>query len=200
MRKRQSTAALSRASVSRGFNTLGLMSSYLQWMWVAIVCLPSVLKSDLLVVEAPVNGVATQESIANSLVDSLGPFQSIIGFIVIILTVIFIVYAIKRSSGVVTSSTEEALDSTTDYILPKITHGKKISKDKQKRLTLRIKFLIKCALSVLAFLVLPFTAFLPIRAIDMSFVIAVGLILLPWSIIWFSLARVFQIDPMKPHN
>ena len=200
MKQVQKTSAVSRTSISRGFNTLGLISTYVQWVWVVIVCTPSLLASNLLTRDTPTDGSATQESIANSLVESLGPFQAIVGIMIFVIACLFVGFAIKRSSGVMTESTEKVLDSTTDYIMPTITHGKKVSKNKQRQLSVRIKFLIKCSLSLLAFLVLPFTVLLPVRTIDMSLVITIGLILLPWSLIWFMLSHVTSLQAIKPRG
>lgn len=199
MHTSQNSRVITKSSLSCWFNIFGLVSVYTQWMWVVVVCLPSLLASDVLQNNTP-EGAATQQSIASDMVSRLGIFQAVVGVIIIVLTAVLAVYAIKRSPKIMHTATEKVIDSTTDYILPVVTHNKKVSKKKHLQLTLRIQFLIKMVVSLLAFIVLPFTALLPVRPIDMVMTLAIGLVLLPWSLIWFTLARVLRIEPTKIHD
>lgn len=134
----------------RGF---GYGSLILQWLWVLIVILPSVLKSgvlDQLLVKT------TGEPPVTTPHGEASPLVLIIGGVVTLIILGITVYVLVRLPITIARTGDTVTETVSRTIVPLVVHHKPISPAKQKRLASHIMFYFQIGLCLLPVVALPF--------------------------------------------
>lgn len=178
-----------RTSLARFLNTLGYIALYLQYIWVTVLALPWLLEIRTLPIASP--APEPQPSPASHQAANIDPTLAIIVSCVIAAAVVAIaIYAIYKTPKMATDAGEALTTRATQKLLPIATHHKKISKKARYTLSRRLQLGIKLALAAIGFL-LTFGTYLWPSALSPALSVTVGLILLPCTVLWFSLAFIF---------
>jgi len=184
-----------RQRIVNTIGAFGYLSLILQWTW-SLVTLgaPLVTSQSFQSMFLPHQSNAPVDRLAINVPEPLGVVFSIVAVIFAVGITIYAIYAVPRGIG---RSAHKATQTSAAMIIPHITHHRRISKKRQKRLVERITWTMKftVALVPLALLVIPTTANL---ALNHSVVAAVGIYLGIWSLGWFGsqylLTRIWNID------
>jgi len=179
---------MKRHTLIRGLNILGYMALYVQWMWLIMLFIPTIIDSGLLA--PPTDEAPTPVVVPPASGSGIEPLYIIGAIVLAVAAFALTVYAIMKSPGVVTDAGEKTTARIANAALPLFTHRKKLSKRRQFQLSLRLQYYLKLILSLLAFLLLFATSLID-SPLPLSVTVTIGLILLPWAMLWFTLAYVF---------
>ncbi len=173
----------------------GYIAGVLEWTWLAALCMPSLLSSDVL---KPMQQSApkTVEYVSHS--PSL--FDTILVAVVTMSFVALTAYIMWRLPRMLTKTASKALHVSTDFVIPKVVHKKRIAKKRLLVISTRTLWLLK-----LVFVALPplLTARLALADIPlqpmiiwtvMGFLAACACVL--FGLQWF-VASIFKLDYTK---
>ncbi len=170
------------------FNFFGYFAIYIQWMWVLALFVPMLAKSDVLK-PTPTQSAATASAL--QLPELPHALTLGLSILITILVIALVVYALMKGPGPAVESVDTATSKLADNIVPLVTHHKKISQKRRAVLNQRLVFIIKIASSFLAFLAL-FATYAISPSISYGVIFAIGFMLLPWPLVWFSLVYLLQ--------
>lgn len=141
--------------------SLAYMACLLQWFWAMVLYLPLIRQTNIMEL------FVTTPSEPRQIVATTPAEPSILMMIIVVLvTVILIgltIYALAKTPGAIRKAGNTATNTTAKkVVIPAITGKKHISKKKLSVLTLKIEFMIKLALVVVAFIISSFAYLSPI--------------------------------------
>lgn len=179
--KRKQRRKVILAAFGRGFGVLGYISCTLQWLWVGVVALPPLLKSGLL--DSLTKPKQVDHPILLTPSFETSPLTvAIIGFITLIMLAVTI-YILLRLPGAVAKTGETIVQTTTENVLPVLTHHQKLPAKKKRLLTRRVAFYIRLCALVLPFVI---TMLLPpIKSLPPDVVIFIASWLALFSMVFF---------------
>lgn len=177
------------------FGILGYLSVMLQWLWLTVLLLPSVLENQtvkdiFLPQEAPKQVVETAYQT---------PSFVLVALAVIITIVILVVTAIvlARLPATIARVGKKTTDRAAQSIVPAITHHKKLPAKKQRTLSIRVVKYLKFSIVLLPVLLLALGGAIPL-SLPNDIALFIGCSLAIGSLLWFSLeytlAHIKRID------
>ncbi len=176
---------------TRLYTFLGYTSLYFQWMWALAVFIPVFLNASTS--PEPSLPVVIQPSPNSTSIDVSGipaPLIIILSVVLTLFAIVLVVFALKRGPA----HTIRQLDTKTDVMATKLSPvflPAKASARRKRTLSRRLSLSMKLSFSLLGFLCL-LTSFVVDVPLERGVVFAVGFMLLPWPLVWFSLAYMFD--------
>ncbi len=195
MSKRRPFFAQTIANMS---GLLGYASVLLQLLWVMIVFLPGILKSDIfkdifLPQPAEVQPIHEQGALV-----SQSPLLVIGVGIVTIVMIMLTLYLLLKIPSVISKSGHTVTNEIANAAVPMITHNKKVSAKKRRALTFQLSFFVKFLFVVLLYTLI----YIPsdtASSLDGGIIWAVGTVFAAGSLVWFcvqySLTKLFSLPP-----
>lgn len=116
----------------------------LQWLWIIILVLPTLIDSGLLASFAPPRVEKPQVAIVDD--TSQSPLLLITGGIVTLLMIVLTIYILIKFPSKVAQNGSTIAHKAADVIVPVVSHHKPISPKKRRTLTARVLFYVKLAL------------------------------------------------------
>lgn len=181
---------------TRLVNTLGAfgyLSVLFQWLWAVVVFLPTLIDSDL------GNWVTPQSGGQSAPVFAIEQPPLILTIIVIAITVLMLVVAVIaliRLPAQVMKTGKKITHTPAEALVPVVTHHKKLSKDKRKRLSARIVRIIKLSLCLVPF-VISCSAYFIVLDLSYEIVVILAAAMAGLSLFWFgsqyTLARAWKL-------
>ena len=180
------------------FGAIGYLNCFLSWFWVGILYLNKVIESPLLIqkipdkpklIVAPPSTPVNQSSI----------LLAIIITILIVVIVVYVMFKIPKSIAKTSKNIVHQTALKTVPVISRISH-KKISKQKQLKLTPKIVFSLKLSLIIIPILIAWLSKSVAAdNSIDYSIVLTISLALSGLSLLFFGiqyiLAYILKIKP-----
>ena len=163
---------------------LGYISCLLQWLWLAALVLPSVLKNEHMqswLAPPP----TTAEPVA-PMVDPSSLLMTIVAIIITLAILAITVVVLVRIPLAIAKAGKKVTTATSEVILPVITHHQKLPEAKKRTLSVVLVKCVKLALCLLPVAGLGLLLFIPTE-LDPRLGIFVGLMFVIGSVVWFSL-------------
>lgn len=187
-----------RLLVVTTLGTLGYTSLILQWLWVSVLLLPSLfenasVKNFLLpppsTTEAPMIEFHSPPLLAMI-------FTIIITVAVLIVTVIIL----ARLPAAISKTGKNVTRKSAEAIVPALTHHRTLPAQEKRQLTIQTIRLIKYIFTLLPFLLLFLTTYIP-TSLSGEIIMLVGAFLALGTLLWFGLeyaaARILKIKPTR---
>lgn len=187
-----------RQLIVNTLGTFGYMSLILQWLWVSVLFLPSLFENSTVknflippsnAPEAPVIEFHSPPLLA-----------IILAVIVTTAVLIITVMVLIRLPATISETGKKATLKSAEAIIPVLTHHRTLPAHKKRQLTIQTIRLIKFVFTLLPFLLLLLTAYVPTSLPD-EIVMLVGAFLALGTLLWFSLeytvARILKVKPIK---
>jgi len=180
------------------FGTFGYISLVLQWLWVSVLFLPQLLKTEpvkeFFMPPASINPAPSFEFHTPPLL------ATVLAIIITIVVLVVTIIVLLRLPTTISKTGKKTTLKAAETIVPVLTHHKKLTPKKKRKLTVQTIRILKFTLTLLPFLLLLLVAFIPTSLSD-AIVIFVGALLALGTLAWFSLeyafARILKIDPLK---
>lgn len=163
---------------------LGYLSVILQWLWAGMIVLPVVLKNDT--VRMFLLPQHTSHPAPSATTSGLSPLLLFVAIMVTALVVLVSVVILIRLPLALAKTSHKAVAKTSNFVLPVVTHHKRLTPAKKRRLRAEIIVGLKLAACLAPLLLLGISFFItPPLAVGLVFV--VGLWLALSSLLWFGL-------------
>lgn len=179
------------------FAGLGYCANILQWMWVAILLLPTFLMSEQVQFFMP-QPVERQHTPSPAMSE-----PSVLTFIILGLIAATIIVAtlfvLIRIPAAITRAGEKATKKTAATIVPLFAHHAPLPEKKRRQLTASIAKALQLSLVIIPFLLLGLTL-ISTPPLDREIVFFVGAFLAPWPLLWFSLQHYFEAKTDKKYR
>ncbi|GEM_PF-7104940 len=180
-----------RTQPSRFVSTLGILgyfSCFIQWLWSAVIILPSLLGSNFVhsFVDVPQNTPA-----AGSYVHFSPPpaVALVIGAVVTAIVLLVTIVTVIRLPFVATQRTKKTVDISATKAITITTKHHQLPKQRERLLRARYIALFKLVITVLPLLLLLVVPILHI-SLETSIVVVAGVFFASWTIAWFSLQYI----------
>lgn len=163
---------------------LGYLSVILQWLWAGMIVLPVLLKNDTVrLFLLPQHTSHPAPSVTTGSLSLLSLFVAIVVTAIVVLVSVVILI---RLPLMIAKTSHKAVAKTSNFVLPVVTHHKRLTPAKKRRLRTEIIVGLKLTACVAPLLLLGVSFFIPPPlAIELVFV--VGLWLALSSLVWFGL-------------
>lgn len=177
----------------------GYLWSSLAWLWVTAVYAPLLIKADALQWMLP---QPHTPSTTPSLDISLPPiWMMVLGAAVTLIMIILTLYVLVKVPVMAIRQTSKAIHTTTDQLVPIMTHHKKISQKRQRLLTARLLLYVKLLFACLP-VGLTFLALLaPRPQLSFELILFITTLLSLMAILSFSVqqlcVRWFRLPPQQ---
>jgi len=173
------------------FAVFGYLSLCFQWLWVGVAILPSLLKDpairDFFIPQQ--NPIVAPQTPVDT---PLSPLMLIIAIAITLVVIVVSVVILVRLPIAIAKTGKKTVSSTSEAIIPIITHRHKLPPKKQKILTFELIKLIKFTLSVLPVVFLLISTQVTNEGqLSDEIIVFIGTILATGSLVWFSLEYVF---------
>lgn len=177
------TASRWPQSIVATLGALGYVSCTLQWLWLGILFLPSLLDSqkDLLLPSAAEPLPAATFDFGGSSLLMTG-----VGIAVTLIVLVISVVILARLPLSIAKTGNKATRGAAEVVLPIVSHHKKLPAKKRRQLAVWIAKVVKLALVIAPVKLLAIT-FLFEAPLPQDLIFMIGSILAISSIIWFSL-------------
>ena len=182
--------------VTKVFGTFGYTSLLLQWGWLTLLVLPSLLDNQL-VKELLLPAPTKQAQVVATADSSFSLLYAIIIAVVLVTALALTAYVLAKIPGQIARGGQKVITATTVASLPVLTGHKKLTAKKRLKLSLHVSKLVKLLFTLLPFGLLGLLAFVSV-SLPTNVVWSVGGFLATGSLVWFSLeylvAKLLAID------
>jgi len=166
--------------------SFGYLSNLLQWLWAAIVWMPSIMNS-------PIQEFLTPNEASPQLptVSPDAPSMLLIAVAVIVTVVIMTatVVVLLRLPVAIAKTGHKVTKKSADLLLPAVTKHKPATKKQKRHLTIRLIKTTKLALVLLPLVIVLF-AYAQELSLEFSLVVFIGGLLAISSLMWFAVQYI----------
>ena len=163
----------------------------MQYGWLLVQFIPFFIGSELF------NSMTTRQTIQPVEVnESLSLISVTIAFILMAIAIGAGVYAVIKGPAKLSRKADTTTDKAVTIIIPTLTAHKKLTDKQRFELSKLTKLVINISLAIIGFGGLWLVYLLQKPVLDPAITLIVGLFLLPWAILWFSLGYILY----KPKN
>ena len=168
--------------VSGGLAVLGYVSCTLQWLWLCVTALPSLLKSGVL--DDFIKSEPTEQTVLISPLFTTSPITvAFIGFVTLVMLAITI-YILFKLPTAIAKTGEVIVHTATESVVPVITHHQKLPAKKKSRLTRKVSFYIQLFATIVPLVSILFLP--PIKSLPQEVIVFIAGWLAVFSVIFFS--------------
>lgn len=169
----------------------------MQWMWSLLPFMPGIIQFTEMLrtpADTPAEPVVPIIALAPS------PITTILSVAVVVIVISVVIYILIKAPATVGKTGQKLTTKASDYIVPAVSHHKKLSPKKRQRLTARVIVYLKISLSVLPVILgscayfittdLPYDIIMLVAAI-------IGVITLITLCLQLSLTTLLKVSPEK---
>lgn len=180
-----SKQATASPKIANFFGGLGYLSIIMQWMWSLALLVPALLENDslktLLLPDAPSERDTQIIQVSG---DSILMIVIAVAVTIIVLAVTLVI--LIRLPITLVRASRKTFDTAVEAALPVVSHHKKITKKRQRALSIRIKRILKLLAVLIPLTPFTFSSFIDF-GLDTSIALFVATAFALVSIIWFAM-------------